>query len=333
MTEPCLVSVIIPVYNVERYLTECVSSVLSQAYRNIEVILVDDGSTDGSPALCDEFARQDGRVSVMHKKNGGLSEARNSGVDMAQGKYVIFVDSDDFWGSESVVGSLVERFESAPADCDFIVFNMRYFYQRDGDFRDCGAYTAELVAESPKKAKVQAMIRAGLFPMSACTKIVKKSFLDANGIRFIPGLYSEDIPWFMELVDKSANFRFANDYHYVYRKQVAGTISSTFSQKKYDDLYGIVLAGIERVSALADAEMRAPLFSFLAYEYCILLGMARNFGKTERAERLAALASLRWLMSYAMHPKVRKVNLLLKFAPLPVASFVLYIYIKRFVIR
>ena len=90
------ISVIVPVYKVERYLRRCVQSILNQTHSNLEVILVDDGSPDGSGALCDEFAKQDSRVQVIHKDNGGLSDARNAGLSIARGEYVTFVDSDDW---------------------------------------------------------------------------------------------------------------------------------------------------------------------------------------------------------------------------------------------
>lgn len=91
-----LVSVIVPVYNVEKYLCECVDSILAQTYKNLEVILVDDGSTDSCPKICDEYAKHDKRVLVVHQKNGGLSAARNAGAEVATGEYIVFVDSDDF---------------------------------------------------------------------------------------------------------------------------------------------------------------------------------------------------------------------------------------------
>lgn len=99
-----LVSVIIPVYNVEKYIKRCVVSVLSQTYTNLEIWLVDDGSTDGSPAICDELALMDERIKVIHKQNGGLSDARNTALDLMTGEYVTFVDSDD-----AIHISMVER--------------------------------------------------------------------------------------------------------------------------------------------------------------------------------------------------------------------------------
>lgn len=95
-----LISVIIPVYNVEQYLDRCVQSVLNQTYRNLEILLVDDGSPDRCPQMCDEYARQDSRVKVIHKENGGLSSARNAGLEIVTGNYIGFVDSDDYIASD-----------------------------------------------------------------------------------------------------------------------------------------------------------------------------------------------------------------------------------------
>ena len=91
-----LISIIIPVYNVEQYLSRCIDSVINQTYKNLEIILIDDGSTDDSGEICDEYALKDNRIKVMHKQNGGVSSARNEGLDISKGNYIGFIDSDDF---------------------------------------------------------------------------------------------------------------------------------------------------------------------------------------------------------------------------------------------
>ena len=96
MNNTPLISVIVPVYNVEKYLRKCVDSIVNQTYKNLEIILVDDGSPDNCGKICDEFAEMDNRVMVIHKENGGLSSARNAGLDIATGEYITFVDSDDY---------------------------------------------------------------------------------------------------------------------------------------------------------------------------------------------------------------------------------------------
>ena len=101
MTTP-LISIIVPIYNVELYLRRCLDSVLNQTYTNLEIILVDDGSPDGCPQICDEYAAKDKRIAVIHKENGGLSDARNAGLDICKGKYISFIDSDD-WVDEKYI--------------------------------------------------------------------------------------------------------------------------------------------------------------------------------------------------------------------------------------
>lgn len=109
-----LVSVIVPVYKVEKYLDRCVESILKQSYKNIEVILVDDGSPDNCPQMCDEWAKKDSRILVIHKANGGLSDARNVGIDISKGKYICFVDSDDYVASRfiEVLYGMIKKYEA-----------------------------------------------------------------------------------------------------------------------------------------------------------------------------------------------------------------------------
>lgn len=114
-----LISVVIPVYNVERYLQRCLNSVVSQTYKNLEIILVDDGSTDLSGKICDEWASKDNRIVVIHKTNGGLSSARNTGLDVAKGRYIAFVDSDDYINPEmyEIMVKLLKKSNSQIACC------------------------------------------------------------------------------------------------------------------------------------------------------------------------------------------------------------------------
>ena len=118
-----LVSVIIPCYNVEKYLDRCLDSVVNQTYKNLEIILVDDGSTDETPAMCDSWAEKDSRIKVIHKENDGLANARNSGIEICTGDYVEFVDSDDF------------------VDNDIVEFLLNLSVEYDADVSRCGFYT------------------------------------------------------------------------------------------------------------------------------------------------------------------------------------------------
>ena len=114
MPQP-LVSIIVPIYKVEPYLRRCLNSIVNQTYTNLEIILVDDGSPDGCPQICDEYAAKDKRIVVIHKKNGGLSDARNTGLDICKGEYISFVDSDD-WVDEGYIEKLLSFTQKENAD-------------------------------------------------------------------------------------------------------------------------------------------------------------------------------------------------------------------------
>lgn len=329
-----LVSVIVPVYNVEKYLPQCVNSILEQTYRDIEVILVDDGSQDSSPQICDEYALQDRRVKIVHQKNGGLSDARNAGVAVAIGEYVIFMDSDDYWYNSEVLASLIKIFENSDDDIDFINFNCQYFYQRDNLLKPWPNYPVTVVKGNTKKEIILALIRHGIFPMSACMKLIKRKFLEENNIRFVEDITSEDIPWFLELLLKSNNCRFVNEFAYIYRKQVDGTISSSFSEKKFNDLFLIVSQETKKIQmSYSDVDLKGALLSFMAYEYCILLGMVNNFGRTKQRKHVKRLRQFHWLFQYDLNPKVKKVKMLLQLVGIYFTRIVLFWYIKKVVNR
>ena len=129
-----LVSFIVPVYNVENYISQCVESIRKQTYVNIEIILVDDGSPDNSPEICDNLAVKDSRIKVLHKVNGGLSDARNAGLQMAAGEYVVFIDGDDFWVDEKQLEILMSVVRKN-RDCNFIGFNCSYYYPQTDTYK------------------------------------------------------------------------------------------------------------------------------------------------------------------------------------------------------
>jgi glycosyltransferase involved in cell wall biosynthesis len=323
-----LVSIIIPVYNVERYLPDCITSVLSQEYTNFECILVDDGSTDRSSALCDEFACQDRRIQVVHKENGGLSDARNAGLHRARGMYVMFMDSDDFWIGKYVLSGLVPLF-NGKTNYDFIQFNCFYYYGKRQKYKEWPQYPDSINGHKSKNKKIIDLISGGQFPMSACLKIIKKEFLTKNNIRFIRGIISEDIPWFLEMLYKSNDFLFVNDHYYIYRKQVNNSISSSFGEKRYEDLYNIIVSETKKIQkGCDDKELQNSLLSFMAYEYCILMGMIYFLHPAKRKEETSKLKNYVWLFKYKLHPKVNMVKNVLKVAGFRVTSYLLFLKLK-----
>ena len=191
-------------------------SILSQTYKNIEVILVNDGSPDNCPIICEQLALSDTRIKVIHEKNGGLSVARNTGLSQATGDYVIFVDGDDFWRHPTDLERLMEVATNHP-DCDFVGYNCDYYYPHSNSFVPWVQYEDSLSQEIDKNTAVCNLVKSGTFPMSACLKIIKREFLQKNELFFIKDQIAEDIPWFINLLDKCVRCCFVNLYIYAYR--------------------------------------------------------------------------------------------------------------------
>ena len=184
MENKALISVVIPVYNVEEYISRCISSILEQTYRNLQIILVDDGSTDKSGEICGEYAKVDRRVTVIHQTNGGLSSARNTGIDKATGEYITFVDSDDFVSKEMVAYLFALAKNN---DCDIAISTHNIIrgekvwksYNLSGD-----------VKMTPKRCIEKLLYDDGV-DTSAWAKLYKLKLF--NGVRYPVGKLYEDI--------------------------------------------------------------------------------------------------------------------------------------------
>lgn len=187
MEQEIRLSVIVPVYNVERYLERCVASLLDQPGTNLEVILVDDGSTDGSGALCDQIAAGDGRVRVIHKKNGGLSSARNMGLDQAVGDYITFVDSDD-WVEPVCYAQALELLEESGAQ---MLCGGRYDVNADTGEKKLGLCPTETKCISGKELAGKIFLWDHC-DSSACDKIYRRQLFET--LRYPEGMICEDVP-------------------------------------------------------------------------------------------------------------------------------------------
>lgn len=191
MKNEVTVSVVIPVYNVEKYLRECVDSVLRQTYSSYEIILVDDGSTDSSGSICDEYAAKDSRISVVHKANGGLSSARNAGLEKAEGKYVYFLDSDDYI-IEDAIKALTEKAEND--NSDIVFFDAVSFADDEDDFKVSQNYRRKHSYKTDKGTEVFAKLQKNdEFHSAVQLMFFKRLFLHQEGILFVDGIYYEDM--------------------------------------------------------------------------------------------------------------------------------------------
>lgn len=211
--EIVIVSIIIPVYKVEDYLDECVNSVVKQSYRDLEIILVDDGSPDYCPKICDQWAEKDARIKVLHKQNGGLSDARNVGLEAATGDYVFFLDSDD-WILPNCIELLVEKLKQYP-ESDLVQGGT---IVTDGSIPWFNLENSSLPEYSEDRfaIKTQLLGREQL-PVTSWNKLVRLSLIKDHRLFFVKGLIHEDIVWNNLLAKHVTALSVLHKNTYVYR--------------------------------------------------------------------------------------------------------------------
>lgn len=222
-----LISVLVPCYNVERYLRKCVDSILNQTYKNLEIWLVDDGSPDSCGQFCDEYAKIDDRIKVIHKENGGISDARNVAVDHATGEWITFVDSDDYVSVEYVetLYNLVQKY-----DCEVSVACFRNFYE--GLDPQVPSFVCEDEKMTPMYA-VEQMFYQEKFDTAPWGKLYHRRLFE-KGIRYPKGLVFEDFHTTFLLLLESNGVAFTSKVIYFYLLR-ASSIEGAYSPKKMEN--------------------------------------------------------------------------------------------------
>lgn len=224
-----LISVIVPVYNVETYLRQCIESIVGQSYKNLEIILVDDGSKDNSGKICDDYARKDKRIKVIHKKNGGLSDSRNVGITVATGNYIAFVDSDD-WIEKNMYEKMYNQCNKFKADICVCGFFREYKDRAisEGNFGE-RVYDAE--------DALRELIKGTVIKDHAGTKLYKKSLWD--NVEYPVGKVYEDIRTTYKIVQKSKVVCLLPESMYHYRQRKGSIARSGFSEQKVEWLEAV----------------------------------------------------------------------------------------------
>lgn len=225
------VTVIIPVYKVERYLDACVESVVRQSYADLEILLVDDGSPDRCPALCDAWVEKDPRIKVIHRENGGLSAARNSGIDAAMGEFLLFVDSDDLLEPDAVRRAVDAQRQQ---DADLVIFNLTYVDEENRPLPqpDFSGFTDEILDEDGVWQRCFALAETRIYYVVAWNKLYRRSLF--QHLRYAPGKRYEDqflLPHLLAQCKTIACLA-APGYRYVQR---SGSIMAQGSSRTYLD--------------------------------------------------------------------------------------------------
>lgn len=265
-----LISVIVPIYKVEEYLERCIKSIVSQTYKNIEIILVDDGSPDNCPAICDEWRERDSRIKVVHKRNGGLSDARNTGIKIASGDYVVFVDSDDYIHPQFVdaLYYVIKKYSADVVSCDFKLVSETYSNEK-----------MSKIELEKIKVKEDFIISQKTIGIVAWNKMYKKELFDK--IQFPVGKIHEDSGIWWKVVYYASKIVAISEILY-YQYENVDSITRRPYTKVHMDLVDVLYAQyVEFKKMLEDAYAGQVLEDCLNMYPIIFMCMknARTFDK------------------------------------------------------
>lgn len=225
-----LISIVVPVYNVEAYAEQCIESILNQSYKNLQIILVDDGSTDRSGEICDFYRQRDSRIEVIHKKNGGLSDARNTGIKFVKAKYVTFADSDDILHEDYVDFLYKQLIEF---DADIAICRYKRFTNIE-ETKEVEKKVKTVVFNSVEALK-NLLYTPEIIPQSAYAKMYRTKLFE--DIEYPVGKINEDIGTTYKLFYKAQRIAYNPSQYYFYLQRMDGIVRSNFSERTMDAIY------------------------------------------------------------------------------------------------
>lgn len=296
-------SIVVPIYNVEKYLRECIDSILSQSFNDFELILVDDGSKDSSPSICDEYAKKDGRIKVIHKQNGGLSDARNVGTYEANGRYIVYIDSDDYYCDKDFLKKLHQK--ASETDSDVIAYKFKKYLEASNEFVECKFNCPDFDKIESLAERIDYLVKQDAFYCSAWSKSFKRSIVSANNIEFEKGLLGEDQEWYYHLLLKISSIEFLDEPFVVYRQR-SNSITSSWKIKNLKDCVYIIEKWSGKIqNSELDNNYKNSLLNSVAKLYCNLLIAYTRFDDTEKKNYFNRIRDLRFLLEYNINPRVQ----------------------------
>ncbi len=319
-------SVIIPVYNVENYLRCCIESVIGQGLKNVEIILVDDGSPDSCPTICDEYSEKYSFIKVLHKKNGGLSSARNDGVKIATGEYIMFLDSDDWWNSEVNMQDVLKTVERN-SDVEMFLLTSLDYIEGDGYYKRKEHENLKQIDASTIETYYRDLLANGNLEVHAATKILKRDFLNKHGLTFKEGIISEDNEWIIRLLRCLRKVMIIDEPIYIYRAGRIGSITNNVKSKNVSDVLDIIKASIAYYGLQKDHLLKKYELCYCAYLWFSALGLSNQLNKDERKKLKNTFKETSCVCSYSNSPKTRLAYLVFRVFGLSVTTVILGKYI------
>ena len=318
-------SIIVPVYNVEKYLNECVESIRKQTYSHYEIILVDDGSTDTCGEICDKIGKKYNNVEVVHKSNGGLSDARNVGISLATGEYLLFCDSDDWWNDENLLAKAticINKFENP----ELILFSGKKFFENTQKIVWDKGLDVNRINSSEVMDILRYLVDSGTYSMSACTKIISRRFLLSNELYFTKGLLGEDLDWFIGVMLGAKSIKAIESFDYCYRIR-NGSITQSVSTKYITDFLWILQRWVPIIKE--NVNNKNTLFGVLAYTYMINMMNLMKINKYDRKQLQQDYVKYKWLLKYSNNRRIQIVRIISNIIGIVPTAKLLKLYYDR----
>lgn len=296
-------SIVIPVYKVEKYLHQCVDSILGQSYQNFEVILVDDGSPDRCPEICDEYVKLDSRVRVIYQQNAGQACARNAGIRVALGEYVLCIDSDDYLDDSTLLQKIADKTESGT---DVIMYGFQKYFESTGEFGMSEVPVLGRVCTTSEM--LQNVLATNTYCGTAWTKAVRMDLLRSHNVEFKSGMISEDIDWYMQVLCHAKTFDSINEIGVVYRQREDSTSHAPKLKSLEDNLWILEYWPAKFVQDVTDKELLNSLMSVMAYYFTNVLILYTSYSRSQVAVFKERLKNQSYLLQYAVTPRAKIVK-------------------------
>lgn len=292
-------SIIIPVYNLEQYLNQCLDSVIIQNSKEVEILLLDDGSADGSGKICDEYARRYDNIKVYHKKNEGLSATRNLGIKKAEGEYILFLDGDDFL-TPNAVRNIIDELKQNQ-HIDVLIGRYISYFASTGVKEECSYHLDKAIVERAEKENLFRELLSGkTYDWYACLNIVRKDYIIENELYFKEGICFEDAMWTPEVLFQVKSAAYLDIPFYVYRQNREGSITASVDESTYvDKLYVCRYAEDFCRRYRLSKEMRKRFMGNYNSIYVALLADSWRLDRSKRKEIWLQLRRYRKILLYS----------------------------------
>lgn len=297
-------SIIVPVYNVEEYLDECVRSVIKQSFKDWELLLVDDGSVDKSPEMCDEYSNKDNRIKSFHLKNGGASSARNFGLDNASGEYVIFLDSDDFYNDIDGLKKLNENV--CQYNSDICIFGCTDFNMKTNEsIVSRTNYDLDLIYKFDINSTLHYLLSTKMIPGGPTIFCAKRDVIENNSIRFKNGIMTEDHDYVLAVFYWAKSISAINDPFYSYRHGRDNSVTSSPNIKTILGIEYTVEKWFEFCKTMDNEQIKKDYLNYIAFMYTTGFVFMGRMDKSTRKKSIKTMKKLRYILSYGYWKKTK----------------------------